>query len=183
MTSICGRLNGMKKLWLLIPVLVMALASCRVVIGGEDTASSGPTVEGGIYIQFGVPVVNLITEFQPDRGRGGNYAIGERISLRVGVRRSGYITLVIYDNDGTVDVLGSEPVSPGVNILPTRSALIAGAPRGRSYIRAFFSSRPQVYDYTGRGYTLSAWDARTGDFLRSLPEDSRDVRQTYIDVR
>lgn len=173
----------MKKLWLLIPMLVVALASCRIVIGGDDSGNTSPTVEGGIYIQFGVPVVNLITEFEPDRGRGGNYAIGERISFRVGVRRSGYITLVIYDNDGTVDLLGSEPVSPGINILPTRSSLIAGAPRGRSFIRAFFSSRPQVYDYTGRGYTTSVWDQRTAQFLRSLPEDSRDVRTTYVDVR
>lgn len=172
----------MKKLWLVIPALVIALASCRVIIGGDDSAST-TTVEGGVYIQFGVPVVNLISEFQPDRGQGGNYAIGERISLRVGVRRSGYITLVIYDPEGTVQLLGSEPVSAGVNIVPTRYALIAGAPHGRSFIRAFFSSTPRVYDYQGRGYSTSVWDRDTAQFLRSLPEDSRDVRQTYLDVR
>jgi hypothetical protein len=171
----------MKKLILLVPMLVIALASCKVLFV-DDNANTTTTVSGGIYIQFGVPVVNLITEFQSDRGRGGNYGIGERISFRVGVRRSGYITLVIYDPDGTVQLLGSEPVSAGLNTLPIRYAFVAGAPRGRSYIRAFFSSTPRVYDYTGRGYTTSVWDQNTQQYLRSLPEDSRDVRETYIDV-
>jgi Domain of unknown function (DUF4384) len=172
----------MKKLWLLIPVLVIVLASCRIIVA-DDNGNTSTTVSGGVYISFGVPVVNLITEFQPDRGRGGSYAIGERIAFRVGVRRSGYITMAIYDNTGTVNVLGSEAVSAGTNTLPIRYAFVAGPPSGRSYVRAFFSSTPRVYDYAGRGYTTSVWDQNTQRFLQSLPEDSRDVRETYVDVR
>lgn len=172
----------MKKLWM-IPLLLISLASCRVIIGGDEPST---TVSGSVYIQFGVPLVNVITEFQPDRGRGGNYGIGERISFRVGVRRSGYITLVNYNPDGSVDVLASQAVSAGTQTLPAPGSgftYTVGPPYGRNYVRMFFSSRPLVYGYQGRGFTTTVWDDNTQQFLRSLPEDSRDVRETYFDVR
>jgi hypothetical protein len=171
----------MKKLFpLLAVVLVAVLSSCIYVLRSDDGTEG--TVSGGITIRFGVPVADIINSFEPDRGRGAVYGVGERIRFRVNVDRPGFITLVVYDNDGAVFALPSEEVGPGTNILPTRVALTAAPPRGRTFIRAIFSNAPRVYEFTGR-FTRSSWDNSTRVYLGYFPQAARDVAETFLDVR
>lgn len=172
----------MKRLFpLLAVVLVAVLSSCIYVLRSDDGTEG--TVSGGITIRFGVPVADIINNFEPDRGRGAVYGVGERIRFRINVDRPGYITLILFDPDGCVTPIPSEAVGPGTNILPVNFGFTAVPPRGPTYVRAIFSNAPRIYEFGGRCSARSAWDNNTRIYLGYFPQAARDVAETFLQVR
>ena len=173
----------MKKL-LALPLLAFGLASCTVVVGSEPGRTT-TSVSTGVTVRFGVPVSNEITYFAPNRGTGATYRPGESISFRVDVRRSGYVTLAILNPEGVLQDYGTLrniPVTAGQNTIPRTVGLSAATPYGRSYIRAYFTTTPSpTYRFEGR-ITPADWDVRGRVYFSNVPENARDVAETYLNV-
>jgi hypothetical protein len=95
------------------------------------------------------------------------------------------VTLAILNPEGQLEDYGqlrNIPVSAGTNIIPRSVSLSAAAPYGRSYIRAYFTTTPSPsYRFSGR-ITLNEWDVRGRAYFTNVPENARDIAQTYLDV-
>ena len=142
----------MKRI-LILAALALSFTSCFYVVrpvnsdGSVTEPTPQPSTSSGasvtVTISFGVQVGNVIQNFQPNKGNGATYAIGEQISLSLNSRENGYVTLVIYN---PFDYRNSEirniPVSRGVNIIPRNVGLTASAPTGTTRFRAFFTPQP-----------------------------------------
>lgn len=174
----------MNRKLLLLPFAALALGACTLTVQSDSApAQTTTTVSTGLSLRLGVRVADIITRFEPTRGTGANYAPGENIQFRITVTRPGYVTLAIFNPDGDVydERLRNIPVEAGTNVIPREVRLTAAAPRGRSYVRAYFTPAPGTVSFSGR-YTRESWDARTRVYLGSYPETARDVADTYLDV-
>ncbi len=157
-------------------LLTLALSACTIYI-----RPGGP-------VDVGVSLNDVIAEFQPTRGDGATYYVGDEIEFRVRTRESGYLTLSAIDPDGRVYVFARNiRVSAGsTEILPTREMRVtfnAAPPRGFHRIRASFTSGrtdPSRVSYIGRygdGSWTSAIQVDIGGY------DVRDVAQTTLTIR
>ena len=169
----------MKRLILCL-VLASALSACTVYVTPD-----GAAVGGG----FGsLETDEVITEFQPDRGDGATYNIGDDISFRVRTTRDGYLTLSSLNPDGNIDVFGRNIFVRGgrTNLIPgldSRVAYQVGGPSGLNRVRASFT--PLETDtgrvtYRGRS-GQDIWTQTIESDIRSY--GVRDVAQTSFYVR
>jgi hypothetical protein len=127
-----------------------------------------------------------IEAFEPDRGAGAAYRIGEPIGFRILTNADGYVTLSALDADGEVYVFARN-----IRVRANRTQVISGIgprqqfvvdpPTGRHYVRASFT--PDRTDervvYVGvRG--RDAWLRRITLELRLF--DVFDQRETTFTV-
>lgn len=160
--------------------LVVMLGGCTVyVVEGE------PSTRGTISLSFNLDQV--ITQFQPVRGAGATYLVGERVSFAVRTRESGYVTLTALDPDGSVYTLarnifvraGQTRVIPGED---SRVEFVANPPTGRHRVRATFTSERTDQNrvrYEGR----TGEEGWTSAIRVELQDDEiRDVAETYLFV-
>ena len=166
-------------------MLLLALAGCTVYVR-DGEAYVRTSVRG--TITFGVPLHNVITLFEPTRGQGAGYRIGDRISFNVRTDRDGYLTLTSIDEDGFVHTFARNIFIRGGRTVTldgpdSRHVFSVEPPRGVVRVRASFSSgRTDTtrVRYTGqRGE--DAWTQRISVDL--APHDVRDVVETWIRVR
>ncbi len=119
-------------LWLFLLVL---LSACRVVITDAETE---------VGVRFGYRTGGTIQRFEPDRGPGAVYRVGEAIRFFVDLARPGYVTLVVTDPDGRRYALEEARWLPaGWNELPPRWAgyrYTAELPTGRHRATLYYSS-------------------------------------------
>jgi hypothetical protein len=85
-----------------------------------------------------------IDRFEPDRGVGETYRIGEPIGFRVRANADGYVTLTAIDPDGSVYVFARNiPVRAGHTELITgigpRQRFVVDPPLGLHRVRAAFT--------------------------------------------
>ena len=157
-------------------VLSLALSACSIY------------VRPGASVSVGVPLDNVITVFQPTRGSGATYFVGDGIEFRIRTRDSGYVTLSAMDPDGRVYVFARNIYVPAnrTTILPTpamRVAFSAAPPRGLHRIRASFTSaatNPDHVRYNGR-HGEGDWTSAIQIDIRGYPV--RDVAVTTLYIR
>ena len=169
----------MKRLILYL-MLVAALSACTVYVTPD-----GNVVGGG----FGsLETDEVITEFQPDRGDGATYDIGDDISFRVRTAQDGYLTLSSLNPDGNVDVFGRNIFVRGgrTTLIPgldSRVAYQVGGPSGLNRVRASFTPRETDtgrVTYRGR----NGQDIWTQTIESDISDYSvRDVAQTSFYAR
>jgi hypothetical protein len=171
--------------WSLLVLLALVLASCSIYV--DPSASTTVRVRGSYRIALG----NVIEIFEPTKGRGANYTLGEEIAFRMLTSQSGYVTLTAIDPDGFVYVLGPRnvPVDAGVlTVLPRASRnirFIAAPPSGFHRVRASFTPRPTdttfiVYEGRRGGEN---WTETIVTELEPYPQSSRDIVETNLFIR
>jgi hypothetical protein len=162
----------------LAAVLAAALSACTVYV---RPGQPGP-------VGMSVPLNDVITTFQPTRGDGAVYQLGDTIQFRIRTNESGYVTLSAMDPDGRVYVFARNIFVPAYHtlILPTREMRVtfsAAPPTGFHRVRAAFTSGPtdpgRVH-YSGR-FGASAWTAAIDLDIRSF--HVRDVAETTLIIR
>ncbi len=94
----------------------------------------------------------IITNFQPDRGQGGSYKVGELVQLSFTLLQAGYITLISMDPDTTTgEVERSIAVKAGNNVLPrvndvnatgAKAAYKVFPPTGKQRVILLFTDTP-----------------------------------------
>jgi Domain of unknown function (DUF4384) len=89
----------MKRLTLGLFIIVVAgvLAGCRVIVTPGN-------VSVGANVRFGIELSPIIQVFEPTRGAGSSYFVGDAIAFRILTNRTGYVTLSAIDPGGTVYV-------------------------------------------------------------------------------
>lgn len=157
-------------------LLALVLSACTIYV-----RPGGP-------VAVGVPLDNVIVDFQPTRGAGATYRVGDRIEFRIRTTQSGYVTLSAMDPDGRVYVFARNIYVPAHRtvILPTadmRVSFNAAPPRGLHRIRASFTSArtdPSHVHYIGR-HGEGAWTTAIEVDIRGYPV--RDVAVTTLTIR
>jgi hypothetical protein len=128
-------------------------------------------------------VANIIQDFQPTRGNGGSYRIGESIVFRMTVARAGFVTLVFYNDGALPDFeIRNIAVQPGINLMPNGNTAVAAEPTGITRVRAFYTPQPNsnISFLGGRG--ISYLEDTTNTWLNSYPAELRDVKDTFVVV-
>jgi hypothetical protein len=133
----------------------------------------------------------IIGNFQPDRGEGASYKIGELIKFSFTLAQSGYITLISMDPDTTTgEVEYSIAMKAGNNILPrsndvnatgAKAAYKAFPPAGRQRVILLFTSTPvaKTVRFTGK-LDEDALSAKINAYFGQTT--TRDVSETAIEV-
>jgi hypothetical protein len=130
-----------KFLWFSVVLLmIVGVSSCRIVVTPGN-------VSVGANVRFGIEVSPIIQVFEPTRGAGANYSVGDTISFRILTDRSGYVTLSAIDPDGSVYVLVQNLYVQGglvttISGPDARSVFTLQPPRGLHRVRAAFTPSP-----------------------------------------
>jgi Domain of unknown function (DUF4384) len=133
----------------------------------------------------------IITNFQPDRGQGASYKVGELVKLSFTLLQDGYITLVSMDPDTTTgEVERSIAVKAGNNALPrTNDVNATGAkaaykifpPTGTQRVILLFTDIPisKTVRFEGK-LDEDALSAKINAYFGQAK--TRDVSETSIEV-
>lgn len=144
------------------------------------------TVRPGGFASADLSLTGVIQDFQPTRGRGSQYYVGENVEFRIVTDRSGYVTLTALDPDGKVYVFERNiPVQAGTNYLPAagaRHVYSVNPPLGLQRVRASFTSSrtDSSVRYAGR-YGEGEWTSAIQIDIR--PSSVRDVAETSFYIR
>ncbi len=176
----------MKRI-LILAALALSFTSCFYVVRPANGEPAQPSTTGSasvtVSISFGVQVGNVIQNFQPTKGNGATYGIGEQIALSLTSRENGYVTLVIYNPFEYRNAeIRNIPVSRGQNIIPRNVGLTASAPAGTTRFRAFFTPQPSNVSFLN-GYGERYLETQTFAYLEPYPVQSRDVKEAFLYVR
>ena len=117
--------------------LCALLASCTITVRPGDVSVSG-------RVRFGIEVNDIIRVFEPTRGSGSVYLVGDSISFRVITNRDGYITLTELGPRGNVSTFARNIYVRGgqVNVISgpdDASEFLLVPPRGLHRVRASFT--------------------------------------------
>jgi len=118
---------------LLALLLMVALSGCAFSV-----------TEGSLSIRIGP---GIIEEFEPRKGEGASYYVGEEVSFIFRSRLSGYVTLASRNPDGRVETFARNLFVPAGRtvVLDGRSVdrrFVADRPTGRHEILATFGEEP-----------------------------------------
>lgn len=166
---------------------LLAALAAAVLLGGCTVyvVEGEPSTRGTITLSFDLDQV--ITRFQPVRGPGASYRVGERIEFLIRTRQDGYIALTAIDPDGTVYTLGRNiRVRAGENRVLSgpgpRLEFVANPPTGLHRVRATFTAERTDQNrvrYEGRSGE-SGWTSAIRVELESARV--RDVAETHLFV-
>lgn len=158
----------------LMLVLSVLLAGCRVTITpGNVSVNAG----------FGIELSPVIQLFEPTRGSGASYFVGDAISFRILTDRSGYITLSAIDPDGTVYVFARNIFVRGgetttMSGADSRTIFTLQPPRGLHRVRAAFTPS-QTNTATFTYQSVRGEDGWTSIIVNEVrPYEIRDIAET-----
>ena len=140
-------------------------------------------------VSLGYTGSNLISSFQPDRGQGSTYFVGENIRFQLSTRTAGYVTIVSLDPNGNSNVLvRSAYVNPGSTVFPRlqdgAASFSVALPRGVQRVRAIFTrARPNVDLYFQGVYDQGRWNDATNNYVQSYAPNDRDTQETVFYIR
>ena len=168
----------MKRVFGLVSVALLALllASCTVYVSPDDDVS----VRG--RVRFGIEVSDIIQVFEPNRGSGATYFVGDEVSFRVRTNRDGYISLTALDPDGRVQTFARDVYVRGgeTTVIPSRDAsyvFTVEPPRGLQRVRAAFT--PARTGERVRARVITGEDQWTQSIVTNVrPYDVRDIAET-----
>jgi hypothetical protein len=165
----------MKKLFIVLTLaLSVVLTSCRVTIT-PGTVS--------VNARFGIELSPVIQVFEPTRGSGANYFVGDSVSFRILTDRSGYITLSAIDPDGAVYVFARNIFVRGGEVttisgVDSRTIFTLQPPRGLHRVRAAFTPS-QTNTATFTYQSVRGDDNWTRIIVSEVrPYDVRDIAET-----
>ncbi len=163
----------------------LALAFVAIVVTLLASACT-VTVRPGGFVGSDLSLSGVIQDFQPTRGRGSEYYVGEDVQFRLATNQSGYVTLTALDPDGKVYVFERNiPVNSGTTYLPlanARHVYTVNPPGGLQRVRASFTSQPTdgSVRYSGRSGD-GEWTSAIQIELR--PSPVRDIAETSFYIR
>ncbi|MCS7068387.1 MAG: DUF4384 domain-containing protein [Meiothermus sp.] len=143
-----------------------------------------PTVTVGL--RFGFELNPILTRFEPDRGRGAGYLVGESVRFIVSLTRAGYVTLVGIDPDGLTYEFDRVFLNPGTHLLsgPPGFRYELRPPLGLQRVRAIYTDTPHPSGFVFRGtYSAEGWDQQTSIYIQRSGSRVRDVAETYFFIR
>jgi hypothetical protein len=163
-----------KTLLLLTLALSVVLTSCRVTITPGTVSFDA---------RFGIELSPVIQVFEPTRGSGASYVVGDSIAFRILTDRSGYITLSAIDPDGDVYVFARNIFVRGgetttISGLDSRTIFTLQPPRGLHRVRAAFTpSQTNTATFTYR--SVRGDDNWTRIIVSEVrPFEVRDIAET-----
>ena len=159
-----------------VALLAFVLASCTLYVSPNDDVS----VRG--RVRFGIEVSDVIQVFEPTRGAGATYFVGDEVSFRVRTDRDGYITLTALDPNGRVQTFSRDVYVRGgeSTVIPSRSdpfVFTVEPPRGLQRVRAAFT--PARTGERVRARAITGEDQWTQSIVTEVrPYDVRDIVET-----
>ncbi len=166
----------MSRHLLFLALLAGLLAGC--VPGTRSSLSVG--------LRFGLELSPIITRFEPDRGAGASYRVGESVRFVVSLTRPGYLTLVGLDPDGVAYEFDRLYLNPGTHLLsgPPGYRYELRPPLGLQRVRAIYTDTPYPTGLVFRGtHTLQGWDQQTSIYIQQSGSRMRDVAETFFYIR
>ncbi len=158
-----------------IVLLGLVLVGCRIIVTPGN-------ISVGTNVRFGIELSSVIQVFEPTKGVGSSYQIGEAISFRVLTNRTGYVTLSAIDPDGTVYVFARNIYVQGgvvstISGADSRTIFTLQPPRGLHRVRASFtpSATGAAITYTNV-YGEDNWTRIVVNDVR--PYNVRDIAET-----
>jgi len=137
----------------------------------------------GLSVTYRVDFGGEILRFEPDRGRGATYFVGEEGRFFLTLDRPGWVSLVVQDPDGYTYELDRFHLSRGTHVLPPgpyRYTLTP--PRGLHRVRAVYTQSPPSSRVRLEG-RYTDWDARLRLYVEASGARAYDVAETYFYVR
>ena len=168
---------------LAVSLLLALMSSCTVTFLPNDDAD----ITVRTNVRYGIEVNDIIRVFEPTRGRGSTYFVGDGIAFTVLTREDGYITLTAIDPDGTVYVFARNIFVRGgqqTSISGTSEGSFQIAPPGGlQRVRASFTaSRVDTSRVTYRGVIgEDGWTQRIVADIR--PYSVRDIAETRFFIQ
>ncbi|WP_457638194.1 DUF4384 domain-containing protein [Oceanithermus sp.] len=164
----------MKKILASLALLGL-LSACTLTIYPDDVS---------LRVSFDVALSNVITRFEPDRGQGSTYYVGDEVRFIITLSQPGYITLVATDPDGrTYEFEHGVYLEAGTHILPLpqmRHRYVVDYPTGKQIVRAIYTdSHPTAASFQGV-YTREQFDERLRLYFNESYTETRDVAETYF---
>jgi len=124
----------------------------------------------------------VLLRFEPDRGAGATYFVGEEIRFFLTLDRPGWVTLVVEDPDGRTYELDRFFLQRGTHVLPPGAyRYVLTPPRGLHRVRAVYTDREPGGVRLQGVYT--DWDARLRVYLEASGARTYHVAETYFYVR
>jgi Domain of unknown function (DUF4384) len=133
----------------------------------------------------------IISNFQPDRGEGANYKVGELVKISFTLSRAGYITLISMDPDTTTgEVERSIAMKAGNNALPrgndvnatgAKAAYKVFPPTGKQRVILLFTDTPvgKTVRFEGK-LDEDALNVKINSYFGEAK--TRDVAESSIEV-
>lgn len=168
------------RMGFIIAALAALLAGCTLTITPGDVSVSG-------RVRLGITVSDVIQVFEPTRGTGATYYVGENIAFRVRTSQDGYLTLSAIDPDGSVYTFarnlyvrgGQTQIFEGPDDASIFSLV---PPRGFHRVRASFTPTRTSGRVTYRGVSGErGWEQSIVSEIRASPV--RDVAETNFYLR
>ncbi|WP_038048774.1 DUF4384 domain-containing protein [Thermus caliditerrae] len=151
---------------LLVVFLVGLLSACTV------------TLEG-VSLTYRLDLTPAILRFEPDRGMGATYFVGEDIRFFLTLETPGWVSLVVVDPDGRTYELDRFYLGRGTHVLPPGAyRYTLTPPRGLHRVRAIYTdTEPGALRLEG---FFTDWDARLRVYLEASRARHRHVVETYF---
>jgi hypothetical protein len=151
------------------------LSACTITLRPGD-------VQVGVSVEFGLD--DVIARFEPDRGTGATYRVGEEVQFVITLRRPGYVSLVAIDPDGrTYEFEHGVYLGAGTHVLPLpsmRRRYVVDYPTGRQRVRAVYTdTRPGSVYFRGV-YSTDGFNDRLRLYFKQSYAQVRDVKETYF---
>ncbi len=174
--------------------LALSLSGCFFVVPDRSstpeyrpittTPAPNPAPNPGPVAVSPRPVTaNIIQDFQPTRGNGGAYRVGESVVFRAAVNRPGFMTLVFYNDGALPDYeVRNIAVQPGLNLIPNTNVVVAAEPTGVTRVRGFFTPQPNNAVSFLNGSGVSFLENTSNTYLSGYPVELRDIADTFLVV-
>ncbi len=134
----------------------------------------------GLTLTYRLDLSPAILRFEPDRGAGATYFVGEEIRFLLTLDRPGWVSLVVIDPDGRTYELDRLYLERGTHLLPRgayRYRLIP--PRGLHRVRAVYTEAPPSPRVRIEG-VYTDWDARLRVYLEASGARGYGVAETHF---
>ncbi|AEB11054.1 DUF4384 domain-containing protein [Marinithermus hydrothermalis] len=166
------------KRGLALGLFALILSACTVTLRPGDVS---------LRIEFGLELADVITRFEPTRGPGAVYRVGEPVQFVITLRQAGYVTLVAVDEDGRAEEFERNLFLPaGTHTLPPPGARYryeVSFPTGVQRVRAIYTSTPAPASVRFRGvFQSDGLNRHTALFIEKSAARLRDVRETFFHI-
>lgn len=154
---------------LLLALLAGLLSACTL------------TLEG-VTLTYRLDLTPAILRFEPDRGTGATYFVGEEVRFFLTLESPGWVSLVVQDPDGYTYELDRFYLTRGTHVLPPGAyRYVLTPPRGLHRVRAVYTdTEPGALRLEG---VYTDWDARLRVYLEASRTRRYQVAETHFYVR
>ncbi len=136
----------------------------------------------GVTVSYRLDFTPAILRFEPDRGAGATYYVGEEVRFFLTLADPGWISLVAIDPDGRTYEFDRFYLGRGTHVLPPGAyRYTVTPPRGLQRVRAIYpDTHPGSLRLEG---VYTDWDARLRVYLETSGARRYQVAETYFYIR